>query len=310
MFSGASNFTNGVDLTFLIILGISFIFLIGLTATMIAFAVKFNKKRHPKAVQFEDKMILEVAWIAVPTVLVLLMFYYGYVNFITERTPPKDAMVINVTGKMWYWTFDHGNGKIKKDTLVVPLGKAVNLSMTSPDVTHSFYVPAFRIKEDVVPGQTTHLWFIPQQVGCFDIFCAEFCGLRHSYMIGIIKVVEEKEYANWLAKLPVTDLNSIPKGLVLMDKNRCLGCHSQDGSELIGPSFVNFYGHERTVLVDGKEEIIKVDSSYIRNSILSPNAQIVKGYKSGLMKPYQGVISDKDINEIIKYFKTKSEKKN
>ena len=194
MFSGASNFSAGVDQTFAFILAVAFFFLIGITATMIYFAIRYNRKRHPKATQVKDNMILEVVWTVIPVILVMFMFYYGYTAFIPERNIPKDAMPIKVTGRMWNWTFDYGNGKIRKDTLVVPLNKAVQLNMNSLDVTHSLYIPAFRIKEDLVPGQQTNMWFIAQEKGTYDILCAEFCGLRHSYMEGRVVVLDEPEF--------------------------------------------------------------------------------------------------------------------
>jgi len=309
MFSGASNFANGVDKTFLFIIGVSLFFLIGLTVVMIVFAIKYNKKRHPKAIQFEDNATLEIVWTVIPTILVLLMFYYGYINFIIQREVPKDAIPVTVISKMWDWTFDHGNGKIKKDTLIVPVGKAVNLNLVSYDVNHSFYVPAFRIKEDVVRGKPTNLWFIAERPGNFEIFCAEFCGLRHSYMIGVVKSVPENEYREWLANLPISDISTTPKGLIVMEKNGCFGCHSRDGSVLIGPSFKDIYGTEKIVEKDGKEIKVIGDSAYIRNSIINPNDEIVKGFSKGLMKSYKGVIDDNDISEIIKYLKATSERK-
>jgi cytochrome c oxidase subunit II len=309
MFSGASNFAMGVDKTFLFIMGIAFIFLIGITTTMIVFAVKYNRKKHPKAVQFNDNIALEITWTLVPVILVLLMFYYGYINFTSEREAPKDAIPVKVIAKMWDWTFDYGNGKIKKDTLVVPLNKAVKLNMVSLDVNHSLYISAFRIKEDVVPGTTTTMWFIAQQTGNFDILCAEFCGLRHSYMEGIVKVVSEQEYKTWLAHLKITEVGKEPKGYAILKKNACVGCHSTDGSKLVGPSFKNLYMTERIVLTDGKERKVVADSMYIKNSIYNPDNDVVKTYSKGLMHSYQGVVKEAEVTAIVEYLKTLNDKK-
>jgi cytochrome c oxidase subunit II len=309
MFSGASNFAADVDKTFLFIISISLFFLIGITLTMIYFAVRYSRKRHPKAVQIKDNILLEVIWTVVPIILVLFMFYYGYEAFLPQRQIPDDAMPVKVISKMWNWTFDYGNGKTNPDTLVVPLNKPVRLDMISLDVNHSFYVPAFRIKEDVVPGMTTNMWFIAEKPGVYEILCAEFCGLRHSYMLGHVKVVPEEEYIAWLDSLKVNDTNKELHGLAIMKQNACVGCHSIDGSKLVGPSFKNLYKSEYVVLVNGEEHKIIADSSYIKDAIYNPDANIVKGYSKGLMKSYIGVINEVQMSEIIKYLESISDKK-
>jgi cytochrome c oxidase subunit 2 len=304
MFSGISNFANEVDKTFVFIIGISFFFLIGITITMIVFAVKYNRKRHPKPVQIKDNTAIEITWIIVPLVLVLFMFYYGYSAFLIERRIPKNAIPLKVISKMWNWTFDYGNGKFSKDTLVVPVNKAIRLDMVSMDVNHSFYIPAFRIKEDVVPGTTTHMWFIAEKIGTYEILCAEFCGLRHSYMEGRVKVVDSITYNNWLAGIKIIDPNAEPPGLKILKQNACIACHSIDGSKLVGPSFKGFYGKDEIVITDGKERHIVSDSTYIKESILNPDKDIVKGYSKGLMKSYKDLVKDSDIRAITEYFKT------
>jgi cytochrome c oxidase subunit II len=238
------------------------------------------------------------------------MFYYGYSVFVIERKAPPDAIPVKVIAKMWDWTFDYGNGKIKKDTLVVPLNKAVRLNMVSRDVTHSLYISAFRIKEDLVPGQTTHMWFIAQQTGQYEILCAEYCGLRHSYMEGIVKVLPYNEYEKWLTNLKTETVNEEAKGLRVLRKNNCLACHSLDGSAIVGPSFLKLFGNMRTVITSGREYSLIADSIYIRNSILNPEKDVVKGFSKGLMQSYQGVIKDADIHEIIEYFKHLNGRKN
>ena len=310
MFSGASNFSTGVDKTFLFIIGISFFFLLALTTIMIVFAFKYNRKKHPKAVQVKDNIFLEVTWTVIPTLLALLMFYYGYEAFIPERHPPKDAIQVKVIAKMWSWSFDYGDGKIVNDTLVVPLGKAVQLNLTSIDVIHSLYISAFRIKEDVVPGKPGMMWFIAQKIGQYDILCAEFCGVRHSYMEGIVKVVPVDDYTTWLSNLKTSNNTAGPKGLVLIQQNACIGCHSLDGSKLVGPSFKDLYNREEIVITEGKERKIKADDAYIRNSIINPNADVVKGFNGGMMISYKGILNDSAINEIILYIKQISGKPN
>ncbi len=309
MFGGASNFSASVDKTFIFIIGISLFFLVGITTTMIVFAIKYNRKRHPKAVQIKDNTWLEITWTVIPIILVLMMFYYGFYAFIPERHPPKDAIPIKVIGQMWKWSFDYGEGKISADTLVVPVNKAVRLNMTSLDVNHSLYISAFRIKEDLVPGMTTTMWFIAEREGQFDILCAEFCGLRHSYMRGIVKVVSEDEYKNWLANFNSSTASSEPKGLTILKQNACLGCHTIDGTKLVGPTFKDLFASECLVITDGKERKIKVDEDYIKSSILNPNQDIVKGFNGGMMMTYKGIVKDDDIKDIVEYFKQISDKK-
>jgi cytochrome c oxidase subunit II len=310
MFSNTSNFSASVDKTFLFIIGISFIFLIGITTTMIVFVIKYNRKKHPKAIQIKDNIALEITWTVVPLIIVLLMFFYGYFAFIPERNPPKGAIPVRVIGRMWNWTFDYGNGKINSDTLVVPVSQAVKLDMNSLDVNHSLYIPAFRIKEDLIPGKTTHLWFIAERPGNFDILCTAYCGLRHSYMEGIVKVVSYEQYKTWLANLKITDISKEPKGLTIIKHNGCTGCHSLDGSKLVGPSFKGLFGTERIVLTEGVERKIMADSIYINTSIIEPDKDIVVGFRKGFMHSYKEVMKESDIHEIINYLKILSANKN
>lgn len=304
MFNGASNFSAGVDNAFILILAISFFFLIGITVLMIVFAFKYNKKKHPIATQIKDNIPLEIAWTIIPILLVLLMFYYGYQAFLPTRNVPKGAMPVKVIGKMWDWTFDYGNGKIVKDTLVVPINKAIKLNLESPDVVHSFYVPAFRVKEDVVPGTVNYMWFNADKMGDYDIFCAEFCGLRHTYMLGIVRVVSDSDFVHWLSKVKVFDPNTEPKGLTVLKKNACIACHSVDGSKLVGPTFKGLYGSARIVTTANGDITVTADSTYIKESVLNPDVKLVKGYNKGLMKSYKNVVSESEIRDISDYLKT------
>jgi cytochrome c oxidase subunit 2 len=192
-----SNYAHQVDDVFLFIVIISAVILIGVTVTMIYFVYKYNKKRHPVAVNIENNLPLEITWITIPTLLVLGMFYYGFTTFTNLRIVPKNAIPINVQAQQWKWTFKYENGK-KYDTLYVPVGKPLKLILTSIDVNHSFYVPHFRIKEDVVPGRENYLSFIPDKIGVYEIACAEYCGLRHSYMYNQLHVIPVDEFNKWV----------------------------------------------------------------------------------------------------------------
>jgi len=307
MFSGASNFAADVDKTFLIIISVALFFLIGISLTILSFIIKYNRKRHPKAEQVKDNVALEISWTIGAIVLVLVLFYFGYTAFLPERKIPKDAMPVKVISRMWNWSFDYGGGKIVPDTLVVPINKAIRLDMVSLDVTHSLFIPAFRIKEDVVPGMTTQMWFIAERLGTYEILCAEFCGLRHSYMQGHVRVVPEAEYNTWLASVKEVKEGSEHPGYTVIKQQGCLACHSLDGTKLIGPSFKNIYNSRYVVISEGEEHTITADSSYIKNAIYNPDENIVKGYKKGLMKSYAPVIADAQLSEIVSYLKTISD---
>ena len=192
-----SNYAHQVDNVFLFIVIISAVILIGVTITMIYFVFRYNKKRNPVAVNIENNLPLEITWITIPTLLVLGMFYYGFTTFTNLRIVPKNAIPIHVQAQQWKWTFKYENGK-KYDTLYVPVGKPLKLILTSIDVNHSFYVPHYRIKEDVVPGRENYLSFIPDKIGVYEIACAEYCGLRHSYMYNQLHVVPVDEFNKWV----------------------------------------------------------------------------------------------------------------
>jgi cytochrome c oxidase subunit 2 len=301
MYSPASNFVEGVDNDFKIIFGISLFFLAGITLVMLFFVFRYSRKRHPIAVQIKDNIPMEIAWTVVPLIIVLLLFYYGYMAYAPMRNVPEGALQIKATGKMWVWSFEYENGK-EFSELVVPLNKPVKLNLVSLDVIHSLYIPAFRIKEDLVPGQENYMWFIPEKLGVYEILCAEYCGLRHSFMESKVRVLTEEHFKQWLDSLPVKETE--PAGLTIIKQNACTGCHSLDGSKLVSSSFKGLYGTKRTITDDNNNESeVLADSTYIINSILDPQLQSVKGYPKGLMKSYKGILKDSDIQKIIEYLK-------
>ena len=197
MFSNASNFVQGVDLSFAIILGISVFFLVSITAVMIYFVIRYSRKRNPTASNIHGNNRLEIIWTVIPTILVLIMFYFGWTGYKPMRTIPEDAIPIKVYGQMWKWSFEYEGGK-KTDTLYVPVNKPIKLTLHSNDVNHSFFIPAFRLKKDVFPNRERIAWFIAEETGAYDIACAEYCGLNHSYMYSKIIVLSEEEFKNWM----------------------------------------------------------------------------------------------------------------
>jgi cytochrome c oxidase subunit 2 len=304
MFDGASNLADGVDRAFAFIFITSFIFIIGITAFMIFMLIKFRRSKGVAAQQFTGSVKLEIIWTVIPTIIVLIMFWYGWVGFAAMRKVPEDAMKITAIGRMWQWDFDYGNGKLSKE-LIIPINQPIRLDLVSLDVNHSLFIPAFRVKEDVVPGYENFLWFTATELGSYDVFCTEYCGLLHSSMLSITKVVPQEEFDNWLANLEATgDIPDHP-GLTLLKDNSCLACHSLDGAKLVGPAFNNTFGTERTIIDEnGVEKTIIIDAEYIKNSIYNPNAEVVKGFTKGLMQSYQDLISEEDINQVVEYLKT------
>ena len=302
MFSSASNFVNGVDSAFLIITGISVFFLVTLTATMIYFVVKYNKKKGKPAVQIKDNSLLEITWITIPMLLVLYMFYIGWEGFLPMRQAPSDAIQVTAIGSMWKYEFIYPGNK-SSDTLVVPINKSVKVNLGSKDVLHGFSVPGFRIKEDMVPQKKNYSWFTAGEQGDFDIYCTVYCGVNHSYMHSIIRVVSEADYNKWLKALPVKKAdNSL--GLKVLQKNGCIACHSVDGTKSVGPTFKKLYGSTIDVTTAGASRKVKVDDAYIESSITDPNKDVAAGFPQGVMKSYKGIIKDNDIKLVSEYLKT------
>ena len=301
MYLEVSNFGESVDRIFLAIFGIGIFFLVGITFTMLIFIKKYRRSVHPKAQQVREYLGVELLWTGIPLVLVLLMFYFGYEVYMPMTSPPDDAMVVKTYGKMWEWSFEYDNGKTSKE-LVVPINKAVKLDLISLDVIHGFFVPSFRIKEDVVPGKKNFVWFIPKEYGDYKIMCTSYCGLKHSFMSSDVVVVTQDRFKTWLDSLP-EKINE-PEGLTLIKNNACTGCHTIDGSKGVGPTFYKLFNSRVTVEGDDEEKEIVADEIYLRRSIIEPNTDIVKGYQKGIMKSYRGVIKNDDIKKIIEYFKT------
>ena len=295
MFLGPSNTAGKVEDAFLFIVVCCVVLLALVTVTMIVFLVKYNRDRHARPETVRENVALEITWTVIPTILVLFMFYFGWVDFDYIRNPPKDALAIDVTARQWSWLFEYTNGK-QSDVLYVPLGKPVKLVLTSADVIHSLFIPAFRIKEDCVPGMKTHLWFTADETGSYDLFCTEYCGLGHSHMRSKVNVVSAEDFTRWLntaeGKTPA-DLG--PK---ILQAKGCLGCHSLDGSVKVGPTFKSMMGRKQTVIAAGTEKEITVDASYIRKHILEPQATTVKGYPPVMPKI---PVTDSELKTITVY---------
>jgi len=296
-----STFTSGVDQVFLLIVGISVVMLALVTVLMIYFVIRYHRRRHPKSEKVTQHTWLEITWTVIPTILVLIMFWFSFSEFRKMRDVPADALTVQVIGRMWDWAFEYPNGK-KTDKLYVPLDRAVRLELKSVDVNHSFYIPAFRVKEDVVPGRQNFLWFRPQSMGPADIYCAEYCGQNHAYMMSKVIVMSQSEFDTWYNEGAAEPESGAPAVLALMDDQGCLTCHSVDGSPGAGPTFKGIFNRRTVVLVNGREREIDADEAYLRRAILEPNAEIVKGAAME-MPASPDPLSTEDVDAIIAYMK-------
>lgn len=291
--------TEVIDPIFVFIFGISLVMLLGVTAAMVYFALRYNRKRCPvPASQKASNIWLEIIWTVIPTILVMAMFYYGWAGYLALRNVPEGAMEVKATARMWSWLFEYPNGKTS-DKLYVPIGQPVKVTMTSVDVLHAFYAPAFRVKRDVVPGRETYIWFTAPKSGSYDIFCAEYCGLEHATMITTIEALPSEDYSAWYATAAVSEK---PAGEQLLGKHGCLGCHSLDGSKKAGPSFQGIWGRSVQVSTAGAEQTLTSDGNYLRRAILEPNADVVVGYPA-IMPSYQGRLPAEELEKILEYFR-------
>ncbi len=287
----ASTIAPEVDLVYDVITWISLFFFVLIVVVMVVFCVKYRRSKHPVATSdVTHNTPLEVTWTIIPLILVIAMFYVGFTGYVYITTPPENSYEITAVAQRWSWTFNYPNGASDTNVLHLPEGKPVLIHMRSEDVLHALFLPAFRVKQDIVPGKRTQLWFEATREGTFDLFCAEYCGRQHSQMVGQAIVYHPdrfetviSELAAWCEKVSVDDL---PKAGAIA-YNQCASCHTLDGSPLVGPSFKevfdNFKKGATIKLKDGST--VKVDEAYIRNSILRPQDQIVVNTATGQAYP-------------------------
>lgn len=290
-----------VDRVFLYIVGISVILLLLITVLMVYFIIRYRKDKNPEAVQIEGNTALEIVWTVVPTAIVISMFLYGWKGFDFLRRVPENHIEIKVTARMWSWLFEYPSGK-KSDKLYAPQNKPVKLVLSSEDVIHSLYIPALRVKEDAVPGLTTYLWFKAENQGEYDIYCAEYCGTGHSSMLTKLLVIPQEEFEQWL-KAGAEEKSVSVRGFELLKEKGCTGCHTTDGSNLVGPTFKGIFMRRTRVNREGREVEIVADEEYIKNSIVEPSRDVVKDYPQ-LMPSYRDSIKEDELKYIIEYLKT------
>ena len=291
-----------VDWLFDFILYISVFFFVLIVGLVAVFVYRYRSRPGVEAERTATHHTpLELLWTIVPTILVIIIFYFGLNGYIDTRSPPRNAREVLVTGQKWSWSFTYPNGTIDAD-LHVPVGEPTRLVLRSEDVLHSFFVPAFRMKMDVVPGRYGKVWFTPVAAGEYQVFCAEYCGQNHSGMLTKVIVHEPGGFEKWLRDVEEKNMNKSPVelGAGLYKTRGCMQCHSIDGTPGIAPSFKGIYG-EMQALADGKS--VKVDEDYIHESIIEPQAKIVRGY-APVMPTFKGKLKDKEIAGIIEFIKS------
>ncbi len=295
----ASTMAAQVDALYFFLIAVSAFFALLIATTLISFAIKYRRRagdNRPEPIH--GSLRLELTWTLIPFALTMIMFFWGASLFASMRRPPDDALDVWVVGKQWMWKLQHLEGKREINELHVPIGRPVKLIMTSEDVIHSFYVPAFRVKQDVLPGRYTTLWFEATKPGTYHLFCAEYCGTQHSGMIGSVVAMEPAEYQGWLSGTGATK-SLAAAGADLFQQLGCQACHRAD-SGARGPQLVGLFG-KRVQLKDGSTVV--ADEAYIRQSILDPQAKVVAGFDP-IMPTFQGLVSEEGLVQLIAYIKS------
>jgi cytochrome c oxidase subunit 2 len=294
-----------VDSVFLFIFLVGLFFFIITEGALIYFAIRYRRKKgeqEPDTPYITGNRVLEIVWVVIPSVLILCIFIYGYLVFRDVRTSPPGASEINVVAKQWLYLFRYPDGREGINEVRVPVGKPIKFIMTSTDVIHGFYLPAFRVMQDVLPGRYTYLWVEPVKAGRYDIYCNQYCGTGHSTMRAIMVVMNAEEYREWAAGREEKGKNKPlwEKGKELAEKSGCMACHSVDGSVKVGPTWKGLFG-STAAFTDGTSSM--VDEQFLKEYILMPNIKIVKGFQP-VMPAFKGILKDDDVTAIIAYIKT------
>lgn len=315
--SAAVTATN-FDQFFKFIVASSVVFFVAVVGAGLYFAWKGRRQGQIKDTPYiPHSYLVEFCSIFITSIWVAVIFIWGWGDYKSFITPKQDEYEINITGQQWSWQMQYANGKTLTNQLVVPRGRPIKLIMGSKDVLHSFFIPAFRVKNDLVPGQFTALRFTPTKTGEFDLFCAEYCGTSHSGMVGKVDVLEPEDFQKWLdgtfkiakhvvgsvggeAAAAAAPISLAEQGAVLYKTKTCNTCHTINGGSLIGPSFKGIWGKQEE-LMDGTR--VTVDENYVRESLMDPMKKIVKGF-SPSMPTFRGMLSDEEVNALIAYLKT------
>ena len=295
----AATTSGEVDALFLFILGVTGLFAVGIWVALIWFAVRFRRRSpEDRPREIHGSLVLEIAWSVVPLVLMLAMFVWGAKVYFHMNRPPDDAMTITVVGKRWMWKMQHPTGQREIGELHVPVGRAVKLVLTSEDTIHSFFVPAFRIKKDAVPGRYNIAWFRATKPGSYHLFCAEYCGTEHARMGGRVIVMPPDEYQTWLAGGPPA-ATPVQAGEKLFTELNCVTCHRPDSAGR-GPVLAGVFGR-RVQLASG--DTVVADEGYVRESIVNPAARVVAGYQP-VMPTFQGQVTEEQLIALVAYIES------
>lgn len=297
----ASTMAGRVDNLYFFMLAVTAFFSVLIAVLVVVLAVKYRRRRADEVgANIHGSTALEVVWTAIPLLIALVMFVWGTSVYFALAKPPSDAMEVYVIGKRWMWKAQHLTGQREINELHVPVGQPIKVLIASEDVIHSYYIPAFRVKMDAVPGKTTSLWFEATEPGEYHLFCAEYCGTKHSGMIGRIVAMEPRAFQQWLASGGAPQQASMPEsGEQLFAQMGCVTCH-RDESGGRGPSLNGLFGRA-VQLANG--DTVTADEAYLRESILNPTARMVAGYPP-LMPTYQGQISEEGLAALIAYVKS------
>jgi len=305
----ASTSAQRSDAVFFAVLAVSFAMLLLITLAMVFFVIPYSRKRHPQADQIEGNTALEITWTLITGLIFLAIFYFGWTNYTYMRAAPRDAMVVEATGRQWNWSFKYPNGK-QTGVLYAVLGKPTKVELRSADVIHGFFVPAFRLKADAVPGQVNTTWFEPTRMGSFDIECTVICGVSHAVMLSKVVVVSEESFKAWyfgdenarepgreaLAQASTAITRGGDPGVKVMQAYGCLSCHSMDGTPMVAPSFKGMLGRREEVMVEGRPVAVVADEAQLRLAIRNPLAKPVRGYPL-TMPPYR--LSDPEMDAVM-----------
>lgn len=296
-----STFAGDVDALYKFLLIASIIACALVIGGMIYFALKYRRRTDSdKTAYIAHNTTLEFLWSFIPFVIFMVVFVWGWVVYYKLRTPPTDAYEVHVVASMWNWDFLYKSGKRSSGEMYVPVNKPVRLIMSSRDVIHSFFVPAFRTKQDVVPGRYTAMWFEANKLGTFQAFCTEFCGTGHSSMLAKIHVLPQEQFEEWLQQEdPYKGMALADVGKTVFEK-KCLVCHNTSAERKVGPGFKGLFGSSREMESGGS---VTADENYIRESITNPAAKVVKGYPNA-MTPFQGQLSENEMLGLVEFIKS------
>jgi cytochrome c oxidase subunit 2 len=300
----ASSHAGDVDAVYFLNLGVLVFFTALICGLVVTFIVRYRRgTRRDRTAPATSNHKLEAIWIGIPLVIGIVLFTFSAIVYHRLYDPPGDAYVVQVVGKQWMFYLQHPEGKREINELHIPLGKPVQLRMISQDVIHSFFVPAFRVKQDLLPGRHTTLWFNPTKIGEYRLFCAEYCGTNHSRMAGKVYVMEPSDYEKWL-EVGTTGQTVANEGKALFQQHHCGGCHVGDGS-VKAPPLDGVYGSQVPILNPGDREahFVTADYRYLRDSILLPKKEVVAGYEP-LMPSYQDQLTEEQILMILAYLKS------